>query len=567
MQKRWVIKESADAVIVQDLSQKLNINPILANLLVQRGITTIEAAKYFFRPDISHLHDPFLMKDMDIAVSRLTRAISNKEKILVFGDYDVDGTTAVALVYSFLKSIYECVYFYIPDRYSEGYGISFKGIDWAKAHDCSLIIALDCGIKANDKIDYANSLGIDFIICDHHRPGAVLPEALAVLDPKREDCTYPYDELSGCGVGFKLVQAFAQKNDIPFIELMQYLDLVAVSIAADIVPLTGENRTLAHFGLQRLNKQPRPGFRAIMELANVKKDLTISDIVFVIGPRINAAGRIENGGKAVELLITPTKETATLAGININVTNIERKTLDHSITEHALQMMQELYASSALRSTVIYHPEWHKGVIGIVASRLTEKYYRPTIVLTQSNGMATGSARSVKDFDIYNAIEACSELLEQFGGHKFAAGLTLKPENVPAFQQKFETVVAATIEEYMLTPEIEIDAAINLSEIIPSFYSIIKQMAPFGPGNMAPVFKSVAVSDSGYSRVVGLNHLKLTLTQSGQKNIRFEAIAFQKGEFQSYIAKGLPFDVCYVIDENEWNGKISLQLNVKEIAI
>jgi single-stranded-DNA-specific exonuclease len=567
MQKRWVLKKSADAEVVQHLSNQLNIQPVLANLLVQRGIETVESAKRFFRPELSHLHDPFLMKDMDKAINRLNTAFANKEKILVFGDYDVDGTTAVALVYSFIKSFYESVAFYIPDRYSEGYGISFKGIDYAKENGYSLIIALDCGIKANDKVDYANSLNIDFVICDHHRPGEVLPAAIAVLDPKRVDCDYPYDELSGCGLGFKLVQAFAQKNDIPFIELMQYLDLVAVSIAADIVPLTGENRTLAYFGLQRLNKQPRPGFKAIMELSNVKKDLSISDIVFTIGPRINAAGRIENGGKAVELLISPTKEIATQAGIGINISNTERKTLDHSITEHALQMMQELYASKDLRSTVIFHPEWHKGVIGIVASRLTEKYYRPTIVLTQSNGMATGSARSVKDFDIYNAIEACSELLEQFGGHKFAAGLTLKPENVPAFQEKFETVVAATIEEYMLSPEVEIDAQIRLAAITPAFYAIIKQMAPFGPGNMAPVFKSSAVSDAGYARVVGANHLKLSLYQEDQTKSQFDAIAFQRGEFHSYITRSIPFDVCYSIEENEWNGKIRLQLNVKEIAV
>jgi single-stranded-DNA-specific exonuclease len=567
MQKRWVVKETGKEEVVMDLSRQLNINPILANLLVQRGIEDLESAKYFFRPELTHLHDPFLMKDMDKAVERLSNAVINKEKILVFGDYDVDGTTSVALVFSFLKSFYEPVAFYIPDRYSEGYGISFKGIDYAVEHNYTLVISLDCGIKANDKIEYANLRGIDFIICDHHRPGEILPDAYAILDPKRIDCNYPYDELSGCGVGFKLVQGFAQKNDIPFSELHQYLDLVAVSIAADIVPLTGENRTLAYFGLQRLNKLPRPGFKAIMELANVKKDLTISDIVFVIGPRINAAGRIENGGKAVELLISHTKEIATLAGFNINITNIERKTLDHSITEHALQIMSDLYASKELRSTVIYHPEWHKGVIGIVASRLTEKYYRPTIVLTQSNGLATGSARSVKDFDIYNAIEACSDLLEQFGGHKFAAGLTLKPENVPAFQQRFEDIVAATIEEYMLTPEIEIDAVISLKDITPSFYSIIKQMAPFGPGNMAPVFKSEAVSDTGYSKVVGLNHLKLSLIQGTNKNTCFDAIAFQRGEFQSYVAKGLPFDVCYSIEENEWNGKITLQLNVKEIAI
>lgn len=566
MQKRWAIKSVSDQGIVDVLSKELNINKILASLLVQRGITNKEEARQFFRPEIAHLHDPFLMKDMDIAVDRITTAIDNQEKILVYGDYDVDGTTSVAMMYSFLKSFYDKVAFYIPDRYSEGYGISFKGIDWAKEHGYSLVIALDCGIKANDKIEYANGLHIDFIICDHHLPGDTLPAAKATLDPKRLDCKYPYKELSGCGVGFKLVQAFALKNNIAFDDLLQYLDLVAVSIAADIVPVMGENRTLAYFGLQRLNKQPRPGLKAILEIANVKRDLTISDIVFVIGPRINAAGRLENGGRAVELLIANNADVAMIAGININVTNIERKTLDTSITEHALQIMKDEYASKDLRSTVIFHPEWHKGVIGIVASRLTEKYYRPTIVLTQSNGLATGSARSVKDFDIYTAIEKCSDLLEQFGGHKFAAGLTLKPENVPAFQHRFEQVVASSIEDHMLIPEIEIDAVIDFADITSSFYNILKQFAPFGPGNMAPVFKTEGVSDSGYSKVVGSNHLKLNLGQFDRKCI-FDAIAFQRGEYHPKTTRGNIFDVCYTVEENEWNGKTSLQLNVKEIAL
>lgn len=566
MRKRWVLKEQGDVKTVQQLSKELNISPILSNLLVQRGISTFEAAKQFFRPDLNYLHDPFLMKDMEKAVERISQAITNKEKILVYGDYDVDGTTAVALVYSFLKSHYDKVAYYIPDRYTEGYGISFMGIDWAKENGYSLVISLDCGIKANDKIDYANERGIDFIICDHHRPGDTLPKAFAVLDPKRADCTYPYDELSGCGVGFKLVQAIAQYNDIPFEELLQYLDLVAVSIASDIVPVTGENRILAYFGLQRLNKAPRPGFKAIVDLAEVKRDLTITDIVFVIGPRINAAGRLENGKKAVELLISNTTETAMSAGVNINATNLERKSLDNTITEHALKMIQEEFNQPGQKSTVLYHPEWHKGVIGIVASRLTEKYYRPTIVLTHSNGLATGSARSVKDFDIYNAIEACSEYLEQFGGHKFAAGLTLKPENIPAFRTKFEQIVSATIEERMLTPEIEIDSFIDLKEITPAFYSVLKQFAPFGPGNMAPVFKSSSVMDSGYSKVVGTNHLKMTISQPGN-NTYFDAIAFQLGDYYEQISKGIPFDVCYTIEENKWNGKSTLQLNIKEVGL
>jgi single-stranded-DNA-specific exonuclease len=564
MQKNWVVKPPAHVEIVKKLSKELNINTVLANLLAQRGISTFEEAKRFFRPDISHLHNPFLMKDMDKAVIRIEQAFENNEKILVYGDYDVDGTTAVALMYSFLKDIYPLVDYYIPDRYKEGYGVSTAGIDWAKTNNYNLIICLDCGIKSVDKIDYANSLNIDFIICDHHLPGEDLPKAVAVLDPKRKDCEYPFKELCGCGVGFKLAQAYSLKHGIPFSNLEQYLDLVAVSIAADIVPIIDENRTFAYFGLKLLNTNPRHGIKAILTLSNFKRELTISDIVFSVGPRINAAGRIEDGKQAVALLITANNEDATFAGKTIDGHNTERRTLDTAITEQALQMLYDEDASLNRKSTVLFHPDWHKGVIGIVASRLTEKYYRPTIVLTESNGFVTGSARSVKDFDIHNAIEACSDFLEQFGGHKYAAGLTLKTENVLAFSQKFEEVVSSTITEAMLTPQVEIDAELNLSDITPVFYKILKQFAPFGPGNMAPIFKTSQVNDKGYARVVGVNHLKLTITKP-DTNVFIDGIGFQLGDNLTKITEKQAFDVCYAIEENEWNGQISLQLNVKDI--
>jgi len=448
---------------------------------------------------------------MDKAVERISNAILNKEKILVYGDYDVDGTTAVSLVYTFLHNQYVNVEYYIPDRYKEGYGISLQGIDYAKENGCNLIIALDCGIKSIDKIEYANSLGVDFIICDHHRPGSELPNAVAVLDPKRADCDYPYKELSGCGVGFKLIQAIAQQKGIVFEDLTQYLDLVAVSIAADIVPITGENRILAFYGLKLLNENPRPGFKAILELSNFKKDeITVNDVVFLIAPRINAAGRIESGKSAVELLVSKNDNVAGLLGDGINEHNLKRKDLDASITEHALQLIEESEDHKYRKSTVLYNSAWHKGVIGIVASRLTEKYYRPTIVLTKSNdenNMVSGSARSVKDFDVYNAIESCSDLLEQFGGHMYAAGLTMKEENVEEFIQRFEEVVSSTIEDRMLVREVEIDAELNLNDINQKFFNILKQFAPFGPGNMSPIFKSSNVRDNGRGKVVGNNHL------------------------------------------------------------
>jgi single-stranded-DNA-specific exonuclease len=570
MEKRWSIVPATDENAVTSLAGELGIGNKLASLLVQRGIRDYDAAKKFFRPSLDDLHDPFLMKDMDKAVERLEKAISEGEKILVFGDYDVDGTTAVSLVYSFLRTLpinSELVDYYIPDRYTEGYGISFRGIDFAMEQGFSLIIALDCGIKAIDKVEYATARNIDFIICDHHRPGDTLPNAAAVLDPKRSDCNYPFDELCGCGVGFKLVQAYAKKNNIPFENLFEYLDLTAISIASDLVPIVGENRILCFYGLQQINKNPRKGIKAILELANIKKEVTINELVFTVGPRINAAGRIDTGRNAVALLVSDNHDDAKESGININTNNTERRALDVSITQHALSMIDENEELIKRKSTVLFHSEWHKGVIGIVASRLTEKYYRPTIVLTESNGKATGSARSVKDFDVYDAIEACSDLLEQFGGHKYAAGLTLKLENLPAFQKKFEEVVSATIQDHMLIPEISIDMELELSDITPKFYRILKQFEPFGPGNMSPVFMSKNLSDKGYVRIVGNNHLKLDIQSAMNPKETFSAIAFGQAQHFEEILRKKTFSACYAIEENEYNGKVSLQLNVKDLKV
>jgi len=567
MEKRWKIKDKADAAVIQKLRTELGIDATLANILAQRGISTFDLAKDFFRPSLSQLHDPFLMKDMDKAISRIEQALKNNEKILIYGDYDVDGTTAVALVYTYFKSLHKNIDYYIPDRYAEGYGISFKGIDWARENSYSLIIALDCGIKAIDKIEYANKYKIDFIICDHHRPGEEIPKAVAVLDPKRTDCSYPFKELCGCGIGLKLVQAYLQKNKLPFEDLEPYLDLAAVSIAADIVPVVDENRILAHFGLKRFNANPRPGFKAMLELANVKRELTLSDLVFIIGPRINAAGRIENGKKAVELLISDNSASALTSGASINITNTQRRDLDVKITEQALGMIDNNPILIERKSTVLFHNEWHKGVIGIVASRLTEKYYRPTVVLTESNGLATGSARSVKDFDVYEAIEACSDLLEQFGGHKYAAGLTLKLENVEAFQNKFEKIVSSTIQDHMLIPEIEIDEAISLSDINQKFLRVLKQLAPFGPENMSPVFLTENILDSGTVRIVGSNHLRMDVCHPDNPKETFAAIAFGFGHLFNHVYSRKPFKICYSIEETEWNGNINLQLNVKDMRI
>jgi single-stranded-DNA-specific exonuclease len=566
-QNRWRTKSQPDAAVVDALAAQLNGNKIVASLLVQRDITTFEAAKKFFRPSLDDLHDPFLMKDMDKAVARIEAAISKEEKILVYGDYDVDGTTAVALFYTYLKSLGAHCGFYIPDRYAEGYGISFTGIDFAKQDGCTLIVALDCGIKANDKIAYAKEKGIDFIICDHHRPGAVLPEAIAVLDPKREDCSYPYDELCGCGIGFKLAQAIAQKRNQPVSSLEHLLDLVAVAIAADIVPLTGENRVLATFGLKRINEDPRPGFKAMLQMAKLKRTISVSDVVFIFAPRINAAGRIEHGKLAVELLTSLNEETAKAAAEVVNKNNTDRRDLDKAITSHAMEMMATSVVMQTRKSTVVFDAGWHKGVVGIVASRLIEKYYRPTIVLTESNGKVTGSARSVKDFDVYEAIEACSDLLIQFGGHKYAAGLTMDPDKVEAFVEKFELEVCARITEEQRIPEIEIDMEIPFEMIDWKFFNVLKQFAPFGPGNMSPVFLTRKICDRGWARVVGERHLKMDLVNPSNPDRIFPAIAFGFGHMFSALANKNEVNICYTIDENEYNGKVSLQLGVKDIRV
>jgi len=577
MQKRWVVKPEGDPGVVENLSKVLGIGRYLSQLLVQRGITTFDEAKTFFRPSLSDLIDPFRMKDMDKAIARIDQALRDHEKILVYGDYDVDGTSAVALVYTFLRRFHDAVDFYIPDRYTEGYGISTQGIDFACQAGVTLIIALDCGIKAVEKVAYATKNGIDFIICDHHRPGPVLPEAVAILDPKRGDCPYPYKELSGCGIGFKLIQAYAHINQIPFDSLVQYLDLVVISIASDIVDITGENRILAYYGLRLINTRPRPGLEALLRYASMIKnddgsgsyvfnrELTITDLVFMIGPRINAAGRIQSGNNSVRLLVTQDLEDALRIGEQINSNNTERKNLDTLATQQALGMINASDELKSARSTVIFHPEWHKGVIGIVASRLTEFFYRPTIVLTLSNGLITGSARSVKDFDIYEAIDGCSDLLEHFGGHKFAAGLSLKPENLSAFCARFETIVQGRLQGIELIPEIEVDIKLPLHVINSKFYGVLRQFSPFGPGNMAPLFMTQGVVDAGGSRVVGKNHLKLNVVHPDIAGGPFSAIAFQQGEHIAWIEKQIPFNICYHLEENEWNGSVSLQLNIKDI--
>lgn len=580
-EKRWTLVPQADKSATDKLAAELNISPVLANLLIQRGVRTFEEARKFFRPSLDELYDPFLMKDMDKAIARLQKAVTSGEKILVYGDYDVDGTTSVALVYSFLHEFYPHVDYYLPDRYKEGYGISNQGIEFARDNGFTLIVALDCGIKSIDKVEYAAGFGIDFIICDHHRPGDQLPAAVAVLDPKRSDDEYPFKELSGCGIGFKLIQAYAAKTGMPFDSVRKHIDLVAISTAADIVPIVDENRILAHFGLRQLNMRPRHGVEAILNLNKMQRsefpqpdgtverryNLTISDLVFTIGPRINAAGRIHDARHAVDLLISSNTAEALANSVRVNEHNTERKSLDVKITQEALNIIQEDSQFARKKTTILFHPEWHKGVIGIVASRLMERYYRPTIIFTESNGMATGSARSVRDFDIYNAIESCSDLLEQFGGHMYAAGLTLKIENLEKFTERFEEVVASTIEDRMLIQEIQIDAELRLADITPSFYSVLKQFAPFGPGNMSPVFRTENVRDTGLSRVVGNNHLKLNVAEDENTRFGTDGIAFQMGQFHPFISRRIPFDVCYTIEENTYNGRTTLQLNVKDIKV
>lgn len=568
MDKKWIIKEIPDATLARDLAEELQVDVSLSNLLIQRGIKSQDKARTFFKPELADLHDPFLMADMNNAVDRIGSAIARNEKILVYGDYDVDGTTSVAMIYSFFKERYQNIGYYIPDRYKEGYGVSLEGIDYASENNYNLIIALDCGIKAVDKIKYASSKQIDFIVCDHHLPAETIPDAVAVLDPKREGCSYPYKELSGCGVGFKLLQAYSRINGIPFDELIPYLDLVAVSIASDIVPVTGENRILAHFGLIQLNTNPRIGLKSIIKISGMSgKQIGIEDIIYKIGPRINAAGRIESGEKAVDLLTSLDERDAVEMSSKIDDFNQTRRNIDRSITQEALQMISSDPRLSNSKSTVLYNPNWHKGVIGIVASRLTETYYRPTVILTESNGFATGSARSVLGYDLYQAIDACGDLLENFGGHMYAAGLTLKKENIELFQERFEKVVSETITDDQLIPKVEIDTQIDFSDISENFYNTLKQFQPFGPGNMAPVFMSSSVFDNGSGRLVGSSseHLKLDLLQKEAPYHQFPAIGFSMVEHFSLIRDGKPFDICYSIEENEFRGNITLQLNLKDI--
>lgn len=567
MEKKWIIKEYGDRAVVKHMALMLGVSDSLANLMVQRNITTPDEANAFFNPSLEYLHDPFLMKDMNIAVDRLSTAIKKNEKILVYGDYDVDGTTAVALVYSFLKEQYSNVEYYIPDRYKEGYGVSYEGLDFANDNNCRLVITLDCGIKATEKILYARAKGLDVIVCDHHYPGEEIPKALAVLDPKQPGCTYPYKELSGCGVGFKLIHAYSKIHGIPFSAIAHYLDLVAVSIASDIVPITGENRVLAYYGLKQLNESPRTGLKEIIKEADINKALTIEDVVFKIGPRINAAGRMETGGRAVELLISNDSKIATGISKEINNYNNERRSVDRIITNEAMRMISDDQRTTNAKTTVLFNPSWKKGVIGIVASRLIETYYRPTVILTESNGFATGSARSVQGYDLYQAIEACSDLLESFGGHMFAAGLTLRKENIKPFIERFEEYVKSTITEDQMQPRIFIDTEIAFSEINEEFFRIMSLFQPFGPENMPPIFVSRNVFDTGTGRMVGSNgeHLKLDLCQEKGSLKILPAIAFNQSDRIDYIRSGNPFDICYSLEMNEFRGNKNLQLNIRDI--
>ena len=561
---RWNLKKEPNIKIVEKLSKALSIDKSIAKLLVLRNITTYNEAKTFFRPSLEDLHNPFLMKDMDLAVNRIETAIKNKENILIFGDYDVDGTTAVSLVYTYINSVYKNVVTYIPDRYEEGYGVSYKGIDFASDNNISLIIALDCGTKAIDKVAYAKEKNVDFIICDHHRPGNELPNAVAVLNPKREDCNYPFDELCGCGVGFKLIQALGVNQGLQTEDFVPYLDLVATAIAADIVPVIGENRTLAYFGMQVINQNPRIGIKALIAQVN-RPILNITDVVFTIAPRINAAGRMKSGNDAVKLLIENDLDKAKQFAVEIEKYNLDRRELDQKITADALRQIVNNKEEND-STTVVFDKDWHKGVIGIVASRLIEKYYRPTLVFTKSGDYLAASARSVKGFDVYKALEACDEFIEQFGGHKYAAGLTLKPENYKNFKYKFEQVVKETIPKELLEPEISIDSVVFLSDLTPKFNRIIKQFGPFGPRNMKPVFLSSGLRDNGYGKTVGAegNHLKLNII-SGSDNKTYNAIGFNLGNKKNLISNGKPFEITYTLEENTWNGITSIQLNVKDI--
>jgi single-stranded-DNA-specific exonuclease len=567
-EKVWNFKKPGDINDVKHLSAKLNVDMTIANLLVQRNIRTFEEAKAFFRPRLSDLHDPFLMKDMDKAVERLRQAIERQEKVLIYGDYDVDGTTSVAMMYLFLKDKISRVDFYIPDRYSEGYGISPKSIEYAADNSYSLVIVLDCGIKAIEKIAYARTRHVDFIICDHHNPSDRLPDAVAVLDPKRPDCEYPYKELSGCGVGFKFLLAYCMRFDEPVSRLYDLLDLVVVSIASDIVPVTGENRVLAYYGLKRLNSNPSIGLKTLINISGIgETEISVNDIVFKIGPRLNAAGRIEHGKKSVELLVSTDQDEAIRKCDEINSFNEIRKSLDRDITQEALDMINLSEKMSSRKSTVLYNRDWHKGVVGIVASRLTDWFYRPTVILTESNGMATGSARSIKDFDLYEAIDYCSDLLESYGGHMFAAGLTLKLENVKKFSDRFEEFVQKNITQKQQIQTIDVDTKLQLTDITPKFVRVLKQFEPYGPHNMTPVFVTEDVLDSGTSKKVGQNedHIKLELVEPNSSSIKFPGIAFSQAEKFPLIESGLPFDVCYSITENEFRGRTTIQMLIRDI--
>ena len=579
--KRWEVKAQGDPTAVAAIASHIGIAPVLANLLVQRGIDTVEKAEKFFDPQLRDLHDPFLMKDMDRAVERVEQALERNERIMVYGDYDVDGTTAVALVYKFLRQIgHTNLMFYIPDRYTEGYGISRKGIDIAAKKGVKLIIALDCGIKAVEKVDYAKQRGVDFIICDHHLPAEQIPAAVAVLDPKRTDCTYPFDELSGCGVGFKLVQAYAQRHNIAFESIEWLLDLLVVSIASDIVPLVDENRILAHYGLRRLNASPSEGLLSIINICKLdRSNITIDDIVFKIGPRINAAGRMrmdeydENdtpsgGYAAVKLLVEGDEAAATRFGGVIDGFNQDRKSIDRSVTQEAHDYIESHPELKSRKSTVIYNPKWMKGIVGIVASRLIETYYRPTVVLTQSNGFVTGSARSIPGFDLYQAVESCSDLLENFGGHMYAAGLTMRTENVEEFARRFNDYVEANIDPKILVPQVEIDSMLLFSDITPSFHRELNRFQPFGPGNNAPVFATLCVSnEKGDAKLVGAEaeHLRMDLTQTQKPNTTIQTIAFSQPTHYEWIRSGRPVDVCYQIVENHYRGSVTTQLRIKDI--
>lgn len=597
MNKRWKIKPQSNSEEIKELSSKLNnLDYTLTNILLQRGISDYEEAKHFFRPDINVIHDPYLMKDMDKAVDRLQQAIENQEKILVYGDYDVDGTTSVALVYSYLNNFYPALNqpeqttqkdrkhsedsdtnqtrygleYYIPDRYGEGYGVSYKGIDYAAENDFKLIIALDCGIKAVEKVAYATQKGVDFIICDHHRPGDEIPKASAVLDPKRVDCNYPYDGLSGCGVGFKLMQAWTQHTKKDEAKLLEYLDLLAISTCADIVPLTGENRIFVHYGLKKINENPRLSIKVMKELSDIRTpEMNVMDVVFTFAPRINAAGRISSGKKAVEMLVADDVKSIEEVGQKINKYNLERRGLDKEITVEALAIMDADEVYQNRKSTVLYGENWHKGVIGIVASRLIETHYKPTIILTECKGMATGSARTVEGFDVYNAIDACSDLIEQFGGHTAAAGLTLKKENIEAFIQKFDEVVCEQIDDELLIPQVDIDTTLELNQIDEKFNRVLKQFAPFGPHNMRPVFFTDNVFITNNSRKIGgdKTHLRLEVFQADNPDLKFNCIGFGLGHILDELDEGVPFSIAYNIEENHWNGQTTLQLNLKDVKI